>query len=93
MVLVVACSLLNVPLGHESHPDWPSLAWNVPASQMTQLSAAAPEYVPAGQLPQLLAPVPEDVPASQFVQLAAPLSEGVPAAQSSQLDSPALPWN
>ena len=82
---------MNFPLGHESHPDWPSLAWNVPASQMTQLSAAAPEYVPAGQSPQMLAPVPEYLPASQFVQLAAPLSELVPACAKRHLRAAGMP--
>ena len=63
-------SLLYNPLGHEPHPVLPLSGWYVPASQMTQLSAAAPEYVPAGQLLQLLAPsLLACLPPSQFVQL------------------------
>jgi hypothetical protein len=72
------------PLSPEATMYVKEPSWYLPALQMVQTSAFAPEYVPAGQMAQTDAFAPEYAPAAQFKHALVPSLEYVPAAQARQ---------
>ena len=78
------------PLSPEATMYVKEPSWYLPALQMVQTSAFAPEYVPAGQMAQTDAFPPEwYLPAVQLRQPEAPAAAALPAAQLRQPEAPA----
>jgi len=82
---------------HAPHADAPAIAWNWPATQLTQAVAlAVAAIVPAEQLEHALAPEAEYLPevhASHAVDIEAPAeADAEPARQLAHAVAPVPDW-